>query len=54
MAAVLQIVALVLAVWTAVAFVVAVAVGRTIRRLEPIPVRVRPNNVVDIRRFQAR
>ena len=50
MAADLQIVALVLAIWTAVACVVAVAVGRTIQRLEPIPARVRPNNVVDLRR----
>jgi hypothetical protein len=54
MAAVLQTVALVLAIWTAVAFVVAVAVGRTIQRLEPIPVRARHNNVIHLRRFQAR
>ncbi len=50
MAAVVQLVALVLAIWTAVAMLVAVAVGRTIRRLEPIPVRVRPQRIVDLRR----
>ena len=54
MAAVLQTVALVLAIWTALAFLVAVAVGRTIRQMEPIPVRVRRTNVVDLQRFQAR
>lgn len=54
MAADFHLVALVLAIWTAVAFVLAVAVGHTIRRVELIPVRVRANNVVDLRRVRGR
>jgi hypothetical protein len=50
--AAVQLVALVLAVWTAVGMLVAVAVGRTLQRLEPIPVRVRPQRVVDLRRIR--
>jgi putative solute:sodium symporter small subunit len=54
MAAVAQIILLVLAIWTAVAFVVAVAVGRTLRQLEPVPVPVRQYPVIDLRRVSAR
>jgi len=42
MAAVLTFVLLGLTAWTAVAFAVAVVVGQALRRLEPVPVRVRP------------
>jgi hypothetical protein len=36
--------------WTVVAFLAAVAVGRTLRRLEPIPVRTSSQRIVDLRR----
>ena len=36
--------------WTFVAFLAAVVVGRTLRRLEPVPVRSRARRVVDLRR----
>jgi len=39
-----------LVLWTVVSFVAALAVGRTLRRLEPIPVRTSPQRVVDLRR----
>ena len=39
-----------LALWTAVAFVVAVVLGHAMRRLEPIPVRASARRVVDLRR----
>jgi len=37
------------ALWTVVAFVVAVAFGRALRRMEPVPVRVSSRRIVDIR-----
>jgi hypothetical protein len=56
MAAVAQLVVLVLAIWTAAAFAVAVVVGRTLRRLEPVPVpvRTRAQRVVDLRTARSR
>jgi hypothetical protein len=39
-----------LALWTAVAFAVAVVVGCALRRMEPIPVRTDTRRVVDLRR----
>jgi len=50
MAAVPTLVFVGLALWTAVAFVLAVVVGHALRRVQPIPVRVRENRVVDLRR----
>jgi hypothetical protein len=50
MAAVFSSAYLGIAVWTLVSFVAAVIVGRALRRLEPIPVRVRSPRVVDLRR----
>lgn len=41
-----------LALWTAVAFVLAVVLGHVLRRLEPIPVRASARRVADLRRFQ--
>ena len=41
----------VIGVWTVLSFLVALAVGRTMRRLEPIPVRVRQApRLIDLRR----
>jgi hypothetical protein len=39
-----------LALWTTVAFVVAVVIGHAMRRVQPIPVRVHDRRVVDVRR----
>ena len=50
MAAVPTLVFVGLALWTAVAFVLAVVVGHVLRRLEPIPVRVTERRIVDLRR----
>ena len=50
MAAVPTLVFVGLALWTAVAFVLAVVVGHVLRRLEPIPVRVAERRIVDLRR----
>ena len=50
MAAVPTLVFVGLALWTAVALVVAVVVGHALRRVQPIPVRVREHRVVDLRR----
>jgi hypothetical protein len=50
MAAVVPIVMLSVALWTAVSFVVAVILGHAMRRMEPIPVRVSAPRVVDLRR----
>jgi len=41
MAAVVTLVFVGLALWTASAFVVAVVIGQAMRRMQPIPVRVR-------------
>ena len=41
MAAVPHLALLVVGVWTIFSFMAAVVVGRTLRRLEPVPVRVR-------------
>jgi len=38
------------AVWTVVAFVAAVAIGRSLHRMEPIPVRTSSRRIVDLRR----
>ena len=50
MAAVPTLVFVGLALWTAVAFVVAVVVGHALRRMQPIPVRTSTRRVVDPRR----
>jgi hypothetical protein len=52
MAAVSHMVLTVLGMWTALSFVVAVVIGRALRRLEPVPVRVRSESprIVDLRR----
>jgi hypothetical protein len=50
MAAVPTLVFVGLALWTAVALVLAVVVGHALRRVQPIPVRVREHRVVDLRR----
>ena len=41
-----------IAVWTVVAFIAAVFIGRTLRRMEPIPVRTSSQRVVDLRRVR--
>ncbi|MCU1448413.1 MAG: hypothetical protein JWP02_583 [Acidimicrobiales bacterium] len=52
MAAVSHMVLTVLGMWTALSFMAAIVVGRALRRLEPVPVRVRSEapRVVDLRR----
>ena len=40
------------ALWTVVSFFAAVVIGRTLRRLEPIPVRISSQRVVDLRRVR--
>jgi hypothetical protein len=52
MAAVSHMVLTVVGMWTALSFVAAVVIGRTARRLEPVPVRVRSEapRIVDLRR----
>jgi len=50
MAAVVPFVLVGIALWTAVAFVVAVVLGHAMRRMEPIPVRASARRVVDLRR----
>jgi hypothetical protein len=39
-----------LVLWTVVAFLASVTVGRTLRRMEPIPVRTRSQRIADARR----
>jgi len=39
-----------IALWTLVSLVAAVLIGRALRRLDPIPVRVSSQRVVDVRR----
>jgi hypothetical protein len=38
-----------IAVWTLVAFVAALVLGHTLRRLEPVPVRTSSRRIVDLR-----
>jgi hypothetical protein len=52
MAAVVTLVFVGVALWTGLSFVAAVVVGRTMRRLQPIPVRVSARRVVDPRRIR--
>jgi hypothetical protein len=49
MAAVVTLVFVGVGLWTGLSFVAAVVVGRTLRRLEPIPVRGRASRIVDLR-----
>jgi hypothetical protein len=52
MAAVARTALFVAGIWTALSFMLALAVGRVLRRLEPVPVRVRAEapRVVDLRK----
>ena len=38
-----------IAVWTVMAFITAVFIGRTLRRMEPTPVRTSSRRIVDLR-----
>jgi len=38
-----------IAVWTVLAFAASVVIGRTLRRMEPIPVRTSSRRIVDLR-----
>jgi hypothetical protein len=49
MAAVVTLVFVAVGVWTGLSFLAALAVGRSLRRLEPIPVRTRAPRYVDLR-----
>ena len=49
MAAVATLAFVAFALWTVVSFFAAVVVGRTLRRLEPIPVRSSSRRIVDLR-----
>jgi len=49
MAAVVTLIFVGVAFWTALSVVAAVVIGRTMRRVEPIPVRVSARRVVDLR-----
>jgi hypothetical protein len=49
MAAVVTLVFVGVGFWTGLSFVAAVVVGRSLRRLEPIPVRARASRIVDLR-----
>ena len=52
MAAVATLAFVAFALWTVVSFFAAVVIGRTLRRLEPIPVRTSSQRVVDLRRVR--